>query len=269
MPRQHKIVQHGAGSMTAPYHVIHQVISQISWLNRKNITMKYRILNIFLTVVVLIILLVYADISDAATDAKSYCGNTLASPINNFCEVKPGVLWRGSRPNKAAAAWLIENGVKTVLNLELLHDDMDEFLDASVRADAEYQVDYFRVKTWEPLYAVATASADDDVIKFIAIASYAIQPLYVHCRAGENRTGVMIAAYKIIIEGQTSDAQLDAILTEMQSYEGFWSDSTTRYIRSLVSRRDEFLRKAKALKLEHPEKVICQKGNCAGARSAI
>ena len=210
-------------------------------------------------------LLLHSGLSLAAADSASHCDNTLGSPIHNFCEVSPGVLWRGSKPDQVAATWLINKGVKTVINLELLHDDMDEFLAASVQSDAPYNVDYFRVKTWEPLYAVATSKADKDVIQFIAVASQATKPVYVHCRAGENRTGVMIAAYKIIIDGQTSEAEVNAILAEMQSYKGFWSDFTTRYIRSLVPRREEFLNKAKTFKVEPPKKIICQNGSCADA----
>ena len=215
------------------------------------------------------LLLMWSDGLYAADEKQSHCQNNLASPIKNFCEVKPGVLWRGSRPDKAAAGWLIEHGVKTVINLELLHDDMDEFVAANVTTDASYAVDYLRVKTWEPLYAVATAAADKDVIQFIAVAQQAELPLYVHCRAGENRTGVMIAAYKILIEGQTSEAEVDAILTEMQSYKGFWSDSTTRYIRNLVPRRDAFLEQAKRVTSEQPKKIVCHNGDCSALKKTV
>ena len=43
--------------------------------------------------------------------------------IQNFCVVTPNVLWRGARPDKDGAAWLIQHGVRTIVNLELIHDD--------------------------------------------------------------------------------------------------------------------------------------------------
>lgn len=204
-----------------------------------------------------------------SADTATQCVNNLASPIPIFCEVESGILWRGSKPDKVAASWLINNGVKSVINLELLHDDLQQFLAASTRPDENFSVDYYRVKTWEPLYAVAKSSADADVVQFLAVASQAQRPLYVHCRAGENRTGVMVAAYKIILEGQSSAAQVEAILSEMQSYKGFWSDATTSYIRDLVPRRDEFLRKVKAYSVGRPIQISCQQGVCNELAQAV
>ena len=200
-----------------------------------------------------LLLNVYAS-SVIATPAL--CTNNLNSPINNFCEVQPNKLWRGAKPDENTA-WLINNGVKTIINLELLYDDIDEIEAAQVN-QARYKIDYFRVQTWEPLFAFAQKTADKDVIHFLAIALHAKPPIYVHCCAGENRTGVMIAAYKIILEDQNKDA----VLHEMQSYQGLWSNAMTEYIQSLSLRREEMLQKVKAFKVERPQKIICKQGNC-------
>jgi protein tyrosine/serine phosphatase len=194
----------------------------------------------------------------ASTPKPAHCANNLASPIANFCEVQPKVLWRGAKPDKNASAWLIQNGVKTIINLELLYDDIDTLHEAKVNNAGLYQLDYFRVKTWEPLYAFAHDAADDDVIHFLAIAKQAKQPMYVHCRAGENRTGVMIAAYKIILKNQ----EVTAVVNEMQSYKGFWSEATTQYITELAQRRDEILRKVNTYVIESPTHIICDNGSC-------
>lgn len=85
--------------------------------------------------------------------------NSMGSPIPEFCEVKPNVLWRGSKPNKTEMVWLIEKGVKTIINLERLHTDTDAIRRAHVTSTEEYAIDYFRVKTWEPFYAFARKKA--------------------------------------------------------------------------------------------------------------
>jgi predicted protein tyrosine phosphatase len=199
----------------------------------------------------------------SATQEPALCANNLASPVANFCEVKPHALWRGAKPDKAAAEWLIKSGVKTIVNLEWLFDDIHTLHEAHFTDTGIYEVDYFNVKTWEPLYAFAKQEADEDVIHFLAIAKQAKPPLYVHCRAGENRTGVMVAAYKIILEGQDSPAEIATVLKEMQSYKGMWSRATTKYIKGLSLRRDEILKKVDAFTVEPPTQVVCKNGKCA------
>lgn len=196
----------------------------------------------------------------AATPNQTRCATNLASPIANFCEVQPGVLWRGAKPDEAGAAWLIKNGVKTIINLELLFDDLDALQQAKLPSYVLYQLDYYRVKTWEPLYAFAQSVADEDVIHFLAIAKQAKRPIYVHCRAGENRTGVMIAAYKIILDNQSSPEQIAAVLREMQSYKGFWSKDTTEYIKNLSLRKVKILSKVEKYPVKQPNHIIFDHG---------
>jgi protein tyrosine phosphatase len=225
--------------------------------------MKLRYYVFKCTVSVIVAFFLLNEFALSATQEHALCANNLASPIANFCEVKHQVLWRGAKPNKDEAAWLIKNGVKTIVNLELLYDDIHTLHHAHFTNTGIYQVDYFRVKTWEPLYSFAKDAADEDVIHFLAIAKQAKQPLYIHCRAGENRTGVMVAAYKIILDGQTSPDQIAAILNEMQSYKGVWSAATTEYIEDLSRRRDEILQKVNAFTVEQPTQVVCKNGKCA------
>lgn len=95
----------------------------------------------------------------SARQEEPVCFNNMGSPIPEFCEVKPNELWRGPKPNKTEMAWLIEKGVKTIINLERLHTDTDAIHRAHVTPTEEYNIDYFRVKIWEPFYAFARKKA--------------------------------------------------------------------------------------------------------------
>src|SRR5882762_5801250 len=197
--------------------------------------------------------------------APAACANDLGSPIPNFCVVTANVLWRGAKPAQDGAAWLIQRGVRTIVNLELLHDDRRVFAEARLASARRYELAYFRIADWEPNAVLDPALLDDHVARFLAVVDKQPKPVYVHCRSGQNRTGVMVAAYRVIVEGLSRDAAI----AEMRRYQGIWFKADSAYIRSLSSeRRDEIRRKAAAWmpKLKRDSRIICEKGKCRVSR---
>lgn len=71
--------------------------------------------------------------------------------------------------------------------------------------------------------------------------------IFVHCRRGAERTGVMSAAYRIAVEGWTSEQAL----AEMEQYRfrGFWFRHLKKYIRNFP----ETLRTNPAFRARSPE----------------
>jgi len=189
------------------------------------------------------------------------CTNNLDSLIPNFCQVTPNILWRGAKPDKDGAAWLVEQGVRTIVNLEMLHDDQKTFEQVRLKNNGKYTVDYYRVRDWEPLPTIASSLSDEHVAQFLAIMDQAPKPVYVHCRSGENRTGLMVAAYRVIVEGEDSEKAID----EMEKYNGFWFKTDAGYIRGLTSeRREVILRNMKQWmpKLKQDARFVCEQGTC-------
>lgn len=161
------------------------------------------------------------------------CSEPQRSDIKNFCIVSPGLLFRGAKPDVDGATELVTRGVRTVVNLELLHDDKDAFLAVRSEIASPMTIRYFRVRDWEPNVVVAPALLDEHIAAFIAITKTQPKPIYVHCRSGQNRTGVMVAAYRILIEGQP----IDSAIGEMQRYNGYWFKEDAAYLRALVGER--------------------------------
>jgi len=204
--------------------------------------------------------------SSSMPAAPSACTNDLGSPIPNFCVVTPNVLWRGAKPAQDGAAWLIQHGVRTIVNLELLHDDRRAFSEARPTSAGRYEAGYFRISDWEPNAVLAPALLDEHVAHFLAVVDKQAKPVYVHCRSGQNRTGVMVAAYRVIVEGLSRDAAI----AEMRRYQGIWFKADSAYIRSLSSEhRDQIRRKAAAWmpKLKRDSRIICEKGKCRVSKS--
>jgi protein tyrosine phosphatase (PTP) superfamily phosphohydrolase (DUF442 family) len=105
-------------------------------------------------------------------------------------EVAPG-LYRGGQPSADGVAWLKSIGVKTVLNLRHYHGDTEKKNVES--AGLRYE-------------RIAIESSDkpkpDQVKRFLAIVrDPALRPLYVHCQHGVDRTGALMAVYRMEDEG--------------------------------------------------------------------
>lgn len=183
------------------------------------------------------------------------------SPIQNFCVVTPNVLWRGARPDKEGAAWLIQQDVRTIVSLELILDDKFALSQAAITDGNVYKASYFRIHDWEALPILAPSVADDHVGHFLAIVSDQPKPVYVHCHSGMNRTGVMVAAYRVLVE----DVGGEEAIAEMKRYRGVWFEAEAKYIRGLSPKHgEEILQKVLEWtpKLKMDARIICENGTC-------
>jgi protein tyrosine/serine phosphatase len=109
---------------------------------------------------------------------------------------------------------------------------------------------------------LAPSVVDDHVAHFLAIISQQPKPVYVHCFLGVNRTGVMVAAYRVLIEGVSDEEAIE----EMGLYRGLWFNADAKYIRGLSLKRREDIR-SKVVewipRLKMDAQIVCAIGNCA------
>ena len=189
------------------------------------------------------------------------CGDPLATQIKSSCVVTKDVLWRGAKPDVVAATELVNRGVRVVVNLELAHDDRDAFRDARPALSQPRTILYFRIREWEPNVVIASGLLDRHVAEFIAITRSHAKPIYVHCRSGQNRTGVMVAAYRVLEQR----VPVELAVAEMAAYKGFWFKEDSEYIRQLVGERASKLRAMATERATdlHPEaELLCTSAGC-------
>jgi protein tyrosine/serine phosphatase len=111
--------------------------------------------------------------------------------VDNFAKISDG-LYRGAQPTKEGFAELKKMGIKTVVNLRSFHSDRDEMKGTGL------QYLHIYCKAWHP--------EDEDVLKFLKLINDpANQPVFVHCQHGADRTGMMVASYRIIEQGWNPD----------------------------------------------------------------
>lgn len=110
-------------------------------------------------------------------------------------------------------------GVKTIVNLRGFHDDEVLPKGASVSYVS------IRFHTWHP--------EEKDMVKFLKIVTDpAKQPVFVHCKRGIDRTGTMVALYRIAVQGWTKDEAVREMTQGGFGYDDMFPNLVT-YVKEL------------------------------------
>ena len=135
--------------------------------------------------------------------------------LTNFGRVTHDI-WRGAQPTTDGYRNLVERGkVKSFLSLRR-GANRDE-VDLKVANLSGVQSLQVSMKEWDP---------GQDSLRQLALALKTLKrlsddpktrPVYVHCKAGQNRTGFVIATYRMVYQGWTPEEAV----REMRTY-GFY-----------------------------------------------
>jgi tyrosine-protein phosphatase SIW14 len=140
-------------------------------------------------------------------------------PCDNFGQVGAG-LYRGAEPDPRCLEHLAGLGIRTVVNLR---DEKDASADERKRALA-LGLRYFNI----PMSGFGRPSAAEvqRVLAMVRVSEN--QPVFVHCKRGSDRTGVIVATYRIADDGWTAERAV-------QEAEGFglawWQFRMKKFIR--------------------------------------
>jgi protein tyrosine/serine phosphatase len=115
----------------------------------------------------------------------------------NFHVVLPGELYRSAQPGAARIAEVVRNdGIRTILNLRGSSENAGWYR-AEIETSAELGVNHVDFPmSDERQLSVAEAE------QLIAIMRNAPKPLWIHCKAGSDRTGLAVALYLAAIAGK-------------------------------------------------------------------
>jgi uncharacterized protein (TIGR01244 family) len=146
--------------------------------------------------------------------------------LPNFHAVNT-LIYRGGQPKPGGIKKLVGLGIKTVINLR----DNDE------RAQSEEQ----EVKAAGLVYINRPlprwdSPGEQQVKELLSLLTAADKPVFVHCKRGSDRTGVLIAIYRIEHDGWTSErAKAEANRYGM----GFWQLEMKDYIHDYYERKQK------------------------------
>lgn len=111
--------------------------------------------------------------------------------VKNFAQISP-ILYRGEQPTAQGFAELKKRGIRTIISLRTWHGDSDLLKGTGLN--------YLRItaKPWHP--------EAEDLLEFLkALHNPANQPVFVHCMQGSDRTGYMVAGYRMVDQNWNYD----------------------------------------------------------------
>ncbi len=128
--------------------------------------------------------------------------------IPQFVKVEEG-LYRGGQPNSEGWEKLKDLGIRSVISLR----GKDEELIRNREKVLSWGMNFYHI----PL-SVYRRPTDEEVLRFLEIVlSKENRPVFVYCTQGRDRTGAMIAMYRVVARGWS----LKQAYREAKDY-GFW-----------------------------------------------
>jgi tyrosine-protein phosphatase SIW14 len=73
------------------------------------------------------------------------------------------------------------------------------------------------MKTWSP--------TEEQAVKFLKVATNKKrQPVFVHCKHGSDRTGVMCAMYRVVVDGWSKQSAIEEMIKGDFGFHPLWTN---------------------------------------------
>jgi tyrosine-protein phosphatase SIW14 len=141
--------------------------------------------------------------------------------IHNAGQIS-GVLYRGAQPKENGLAELKKLGVTTIVDLRQEDREKSDWERRATEALGLRFV-HIPVSGWAP-------PTDEQVAQFLELFRDHPQPkVFVHCRFGDDRTGVFVATYRIAMDRWSAEQALGEMY--FFGFNGFWHPAMKKFIR--------------------------------------
>lgn len=132
-------------------------------------------------------------------------------------------LYRSAQPTAEGMKNLEKLGIRTVINLRAFHSDADEI------AGTKLLNEELSVKTWH--------IEDEDVVRVLRIVKDPARgPYLIHCLHGADRTGTMVAMYRMVVQGWPREKVIDELQNGGYGFHPIWTNIVTYLVKVDVAR---------------------------------
>lgn len=127
-------------------------------------------------------------------------------------------LYRSGQPGEGGFKALEKLGIKSVLNLREYHSDDDEAEHTGLRL--------YRIKL------AAGKVTREELMNCLLTINSAPKPILVHCWHGSDRTGIVCAAYRIVMQDWTPEKALEELMDERFGHHRSYYSNLAELIRT-------------------------------------
>ena len=158
-----------------------------------------------------------------------------------FVEVDAGRLYRSRQPLEEQLRHSTgPRDIRRIVNLRMRENEKGnpETFDMEARVCGELGIEMTHLPVEKVLPTM------DQVTAFLRQARRPDGATLVHCEHGRNRTSVMVASYRIVVQGWQPDRAMDEML-QYTNLEKRGLDEPREFLRQVFERREELLRTTK------------------------
>jgi len=130
-------------------------------------------------------------------------------------------LYRGAQPRPGTLEQLKKIGITTIVDLR--------GEDSSVRDQEKKEAEALDIHFVSIPVSGFTPPSSDQIAQFLSLFGEKSAKIFVHCRLGEDRTGVFVATYRMTMQKWPADEAIKEMY--FFGYNGFWHRAMTSYVR--------------------------------------
>ena len=146
----------------------------------------------------------------AAADRPAAWAEPVVSPgVSNLHKVTDD-LYRSAQPDTADMKALEAMGIRTVISLRALHSDDDEARGTSLILRR------IPINTW--------SISVDEVVAALRMVRESEKPVLLHCQHGADRTGLVMAVYRVAEQGWSREEAMDEMLNGGYGFHSIWKN---------------------------------------------